>query len=520
MRVNATARATGYGVSLWEFQVYGSIAGAGGCGTANAALGRPATASSTAERRRSRPASAVDGSTGTRWSSAATDPQWLQVDLGSHPVDLRRHAALGGRLRAGVPGPGLDRRHRPGPSVYSTTTGTGGTQVLTVSGTGRYVRVYGTARATAYGYSLWEFQVRTGSGPTTPAAAPTHHPPTPAAAPTRRPAATARLLSYNKPAVASTSQNDGNCFECTPAKAFDNDPASRWATSSTTGWVDPGWIYVDLGATAGITQVVLQWDPAFAPRLPDPGVTERRPPGRPSTPPRPAPASRRPSTPPAPAATCGCTAPRRSSAVRLLALGVQGVRHRRQPDHAAGAAGRTRRSPPTVWCGATSSTAPPAASRTRRSGRSTRAPARTTRSSTTRTTTTPTWTAPGRWSSRPAGRPPVAGDYTSHRMNTGNKFTRPVRPDRGPDQGAQGQRPLAGVLDDGRRLPHRPPVALQRRDRHHGGPRPQHRWRATRPCTRRPTTAVAATGRSTPRPAASTWPTTTTSGPPSGTARA
>jgi beta-glucosidase len=44
-------------------------------------------------------------------------------------------------------------------SIYSTTTGTGGVQNLTVSGTGRYIRMYGTARATQYGYSLWEFQV-------------------------------------------------------------------------------------------------------------------------------------------------------------------------------------------------------------------------------------------------------------------------------------------------------------------------------------------------------------------------
>src|SRR6202034_763162 len=30
-----------------------------------------------------------------------------------------------------------------------------------VTGTGRYIRMYGTARATQYGYSLWEFQVYT-----------------------------------------------------------------------------------------------------------------------------------------------------------------------------------------------------------------------------------------------------------------------------------------------------------------------------------------------------------------------
>ena len=49
-------------------------------------------------------------------------------------------------------------------TIYSTTTGTGGTQTLTVSGTGRYIRMYGTARATPYGYSLWEFGVYTTGG--------------------------------------------------------------------------------------------------------------------------------------------------------------------------------------------------------------------------------------------------------------------------------------------------------------------------------------------------------------------
>ena len=43
--------------------------------------GKTATASSVENA--SFPASAaVDGNTGTRWSSAFSDPQWLQVDLG------------------------------------------------------------------------------------------------------------------------------------------------------------------------------------------------------------------------------------------------------------------------------------------------------------------------------------------------------------------------------------------------------------------------------------------------------
>jgi hypothetical protein len=45
--------------------------------------GKPATASST-ESATFPASSAVDGNPGTRWSSAFSDPQWLQVDLGAN----------------------------------------------------------------------------------------------------------------------------------------------------------------------------------------------------------------------------------------------------------------------------------------------------------------------------------------------------------------------------------------------------------------------------------------------------
>ncbi|MFW3475317.1 discoidin domain-containing protein [Streptomyces microflavus] len=180
--------------------------------------GKPATSSSTEGPFSAR--SAVDGDPGTRWSSAFADPQWtaFKIEVSS---DAERWTV-----------------------VHRTAAGTGGTQDLAVSGTGRYVRMYGTQRATAYGYSLWEFQVYGTAG--SPGGD------------------TARLLSYGRPGAASSSQSDQNCWECTPDRAFDRDPASRWSTSSTTGWTDPGWISVDLGATAQIDKVVLQWDPAYA----------------------------------------------------------------------------------------------------------------------------------------------------------------------------------------------------------------------------------------------------------------
>ncbi|NUT36378.1 MAG: sialidase [Hamadaea sp.] len=160
VRVYGTARATGWGYSLWEFQVYGTT-GTGGCSTANAALNRPVTASS-AENAATPASAAVDGNTGTRWSSAFSDPQWLAVDLGSVQqicqVVLTWEAAYATAFQIQVSDTGTSWT-----TVYSTTTGTGGTQTLTVAGSGRHVRVNGTARATAYGYSLWEFAIRTGT---------------------------------------------------------------------------------------------------------------------------------------------------------------------------------------------------------------------------------------------------------------------------------------------------------------------------------------------------------------------
>ncbi|MGH3881160.1 MAG: discoidin domain-containing protein [Actinophytocola sp.] len=143
-------------------------AAAAACGTANIAQGRPATASST-ENAGTPASAAVDGNTGTRWSSAFSDPQWLQVDLGSvRPVcrvTLNWEAAYGRAFQIQLSDNGTTWN-----TVHSTTTGTGGTQSIDLTGSGRYVRMNGTARATGYGYSLWELAVFTdgGTGPGVP----------------------------------------------------------------------------------------------------------------------------------------------------------------------------------------------------------------------------------------------------------------------------------------------------------------------------------------------------------------
>jgi hypothetical protein len=165
VRMYGTARNTAYGYSLWEFQVYGtSGAGTGSCAN-NAALNRPATASS-AESGTYAAGNAVDGNTGTRWSSQFSDPQWLQVDLGTTQsicgVQLNWEAAYGKAYQIQTSNDGSTWT-----TVYSTTSGAGGVENLSVTGSGRYVRMYGTQRGTAYGYSLWEFAVLT-AGTTPP----------------------------------------------------------------------------------------------------------------------------------------------------------------------------------------------------------------------------------------------------------------------------------------------------------------------------------------------------------------
>jgi hypothetical protein len=134
--------------------------------------GKAATASSS-ENPGAFPASAaVDGNTGTRWASAFADPQWLQVDLGASSaitrVELNWEAAYGKTFKIQTSANGSTWA-----DASAATAGQAGVQSVSVSATARYVRMYGTERATQYGYSLWEFKVF--GGTTTP---PTTPPPT------------------------------------------------------------------------------------------------------------------------------------------------------------------------------------------------------------------------------------------------------------------------------------------------------------------------------------------------------
>jgi len=208
VRLYGTARGTGYGYSLWEFQVYGTAGGASptatptaaptstpaaGCGATNLALNRTATASSL-ENAGTPATAAVDGNTTTRWSSQFSDPQWLYVDLGSVQsvckVVLQWEAAYGKQYQIQV-----STDAQTWTTIYTQANGAGGIETLTVAGSGRYVRLYGTQRGTGYGDSLWEFQVYGSGGASNPTATPTA---TPTTVPTATPIATV-IPTSNRP---------------------------------------------------------------------------------------------------------------------------------------------------------------------------------------------------------------------------------------------------------------------------------------------------------------------------------
>jgi beta-glucosidase len=133
------------------------------CGTNNLAFGQSATASSVQSI--STPVSAsVDGDPTTRWSSASSDPQWFQVDLGTVQkigrVRLNWEDAYAQSYNIQ-----LSADSNTWTTVYTTTNGAGTINDLAALGSGRYVRVTGTQRGTSYGYSLWELEAYAASAP-------------------------------------------------------------------------------------------------------------------------------------------------------------------------------------------------------------------------------------------------------------------------------------------------------------------------------------------------------------------
>ncbi|HJP80713.1 MAG TPA: glycoside hydrolase family 3 C-terminal domain-containing protein [Pseudonocardiaceae bacterium] len=147
----------------WNFHYLAFSQGSGTgpteyCGTQDLALDEPTTASSTQDATDYPARDATDGDPGTRWSSAASDPQWLEVDLGAQ----QQICSLGVLWEAAYATAFTIQASNDNSSwntIYSTTTGTGGQETIPVSVTARYLKLNGMARGTQFGYSIFEFDV-------------------------------------------------------------------------------------------------------------------------------------------------------------------------------------------------------------------------------------------------------------------------------------------------------------------------------------------------------------------------
>ncbi|WP_445277171.1 discoidin domain-containing protein [Streptomyces sp. DSM 41033] len=204
-----------------------------------------AVTASGSENGASGPGAVADGDAATRWSSDFADDAWIRIDLGStiriNQVKLEWEAAYGKRYVLEVSRDGTNWT-----DFYTEDAGTGGTvtaHTYPQEVTGRYVRMRGVERGTAWGYSLFSFQVYGGE-------------PAPASA-------TRANLALHHPAFGNLYQHAGN----SPAYITDGGwPAdlkadrSRWSSD----WNADRWVGVDLGATSTISSLDLYWEAAYA----------------------------------------------------------------------------------------------------------------------------------------------------------------------------------------------------------------------------------------------------------------
>jgi hypothetical protein len=202
-------------------------------GPVNIALNKSVTVSSIEDNTLTGP-NAVDGNGSTRWASAeGIDPQWITVDLGAtyniNRIRINWEAAYGKNFLVQVSNDNSNwntvRDVQNNTSLSNDYTG--------LTTTGRYVRIYGTARGTTYGYSIYDLEVYGTVVSSSP------------------------NIALNKNVTVSsveTSGLEGNY-------AVDGNTATRW---SATMYVDPQWITVDLGANYNISQIKIIWEAAYA----------------------------------------------------------------------------------------------------------------------------------------------------------------------------------------------------------------------------------------------------------------
>ncbi|QHS63797.1 Calx-beta domain-containing protein [Chitinophaga agri] len=193
------------------------------------ALGKAVTTSSI--QAGNLPIRATDGDPTSRWESAWSDNQWIMVDLGQNypicTINLRWQVlATGYTVEVSPDGASWT-------NIVTETANTGLTKTYSVTANGRYVRMTGLTRGSAYGFSLYDFEV-IGTEPVSYCSS-------------------TNVAVFRPTYVSSVSNGNGGNF------AVDNNTGTRWESAHS----DPQFIYVDLGANYDLCRVVLNWEAAY-----------------------------------------------------------------------------------------------------------------------------------------------------------------------------------------------------------------------------------------------------------------
>ncbi|MYM84307.1 c-type cytochrome [Duganella sp. FT50W] len=177
LRMQGVKRSTNYGYSIFEIQAYsgGSTATPGDPTTPPTTTDpviidptkpgvaiQPVEATSSKLENPGMPAAnSIDGKTNTRWASAFEDGAWIQYDFGAKTqigyMKLMWENSYGKQYNLLVSDDGQNWTQ-----IRAVTDGKGGTEEFFNLGVNaRYLRLQGVARATQYGYSLFEVEFKT-----------------------------------------------------------------------------------------------------------------------------------------------------------------------------------------------------------------------------------------------------------------------------------------------------------------------------------------------------------------------
>lgn len=192
LRLTSTERATGFGISLFEIEVYGDVfwncvrvCGDGDldtfeqCDDGNVRNGDGCSSNcslelscndhplhpvgikaSTTEGPNFTAARAIDDDDTTRWASVWSDPQWIYVDLGRpyHIGGLNLKWEIAASKTYSIQtGAGPEGYWN---TIFTETNGDGGVDTIRgLNGVSQYVRLLSTQRTTRYGISLYDLEI-------------------------------------------------------------------------------------------------------------------------------------------------------------------------------------------------------------------------------------------------------------------------------------------------------------------------------------------------------------------------